>query len=428
MNNIFKKLLNIKMKFPKLYKTTDNERVWQIWTDDNRVYETYGIVGGKMVEPGDGTECEGTNVGRKNERTPEEQAIFNATSKWNSKIDKGYRPKSEAGLEMMKEMQVHKKQFGTHTLGGEKRDINDLYIVDELPEHHRTLIMKGPDYKGKHDISAGGYVQPKYDGLRCKGSSNGKMGVITSSGANQFPHLRHIKDALKYELRRYKKVTGIDLCLDGELYAHEIVIDGKRITKDLFTKFITPICNVRNKRPHAEESQIKYVIFDIHNNDPQSDRIETLKDFFYGVTHDCLEMAPTKYVEDKEKMEVYMEKFIKANYEGLIFRYCDQPYIEKKKTGLNAPVFKYKKMQDAEFKITDIEKGKGRAKDRIIWVCETKDGSEFRATQDGSTEYCMDLYSKRKTLIGKMLTVKFQDYSKSGIPRFPIAKSIRDYE
>lgn len=416
------------MKFPKLYKTTENTRVWKIWTDGNRVFETYGVVGGKMIDPGEGTECQGTNIGRKNERTPQEQAIFNATSKWNHKIDKGYEPKCEEGIKMMKRMKVHKQEYGTNTLGGDKRDSNTLYIVDELPKHHRTLIMKGPDYKGKHDISEGGFVQPKYDGLRCKGTSNGEMGVITSSGANQFPHLRHIKDALRKELDRYENDTGIKLCLDGELYAHSIVIDGKKITKDLFTKYITPICNVRNKKAHPVESQIIFVVFDIHSDEPQNERISILKDFFSGVSSKCLEMAPTRYVDSKEKMDKYMDRFIQDGYEGLIFRYTDQPYIEKKKTGLNAPVFKYKKMQDAEFLITDIEKGKGRAKDRIIWVCQTSDGGVFRATQDGTTEYCMELYSKRKKLIGKMLTVKFQDYSKSNIPRFPIAKSIRDYE
>ena len=416
------------MKFPTLYKTTDSERVWKIWTEDDRIYETHGVVGGKMVNPGDGRICEGTNIGRKNERSPEEQAIFEATSKWNAKISKGYKPKTEKGLEMMKELLQHKKDYGTTTKGGRKRDTDDLYIVDELPEHHKVLIMKGPDYKGKHDVSVGGFVQPKYDGFRCKGSSNGKMGVITSSGANQIPHLKHIKDALCKELKRYKKATGLDLCLDGELYAHEMIIDGETITEDIFNKYITRICNVRNKKAHPEEHQIKYVVFDIHSDEPQSDRMEMLQDFFSGVTSDCLEMAPTKYIDSKEKMEKYMEKFIKGGYEGLIFRYLDQPYVEKKKTGLKTPVFKYKRFIDEEFEVVGIEQGKGKAKDRIIWVCKAENGKEFRATQEGTTEDAIDLYKNRKKYIGKMITVKYQNLTKTGVPRFGIGKAIRDYE
>ena len=127
-------------------------------------------------------------------------------------------------------------------------------------------------------------------------------------------------------------------------------------------------------------------------------------------------------------MEEFLDYFISDGYEGLIFRYKEGEYVHKKKTGLDAPIFKYKKMQDHEFEVVGANQGTGRAKGKVIWVCVTEDGKEFKPTQNGTTEYCQQLYRDRKQYIGKMLTVKFQDYTKDGVPRFPIAKTFRDYE
>lgn len=418
------------MKFPKLYKDGANgkERLWQIWTDDDTVYETYGVVGGKMVDPGNGKQCPATNVGRANARSPGEQAAFVAESKWKKKVDGGYRPKCSKGKKMVEEMLAHKKKHGSNAKGGKGRDSSEMCIVDEIPDWHNVGIMKGPEYKGKHDVSDGGYVQPKYDGVRCKGSAVDGQGVITSSGANQFVFLSHIKRDLAVALEAFRDAGHGDVCVDGELYAHDIFdADGEKI-KDCFN-VVTRCCNIRASKPHEYEGQIKYYIFDIDCDLPQRDRLDLLKLFFKGVRKgSSLVMAPTYYVKSSQKMDAFLDYFIEEGYEGLIFRRREGEYIHKKKTSLDAPIFKYKKMQDAEFEVVGANQGTGRAKGKVIWVCVTEDGKEFKPTQNGTVEYCRELYLNREQYIGKMLTVKFQDYTKDGVPRFPIAKAFRDYE
>jgi DNA ligase-1 len=38
------------------------------------------------------------------------------------------------------------------------------------------------------------------------------------------------------------------------------------------------------------------------------------------------------------------------------------------------------------------------------------------------------LYKRGDSLIGKYLTVTYQELSEYGVPRFPVGKTIRDYE
>ena len=46
----------------------------------------------------------------------------------------------------------------------------------------------------------------------------------------------------------------------------------------------------------------------------------------------------------------------------------------------------------------------------------------------GKTEDCKKMLEQADSFIGKMLTVKYQEMSPDGVPRFPCGVAIRDYE
>ena len=115
--------------------------------------------------------------------------------------------------------------------------------------------------------------------------------------------------------------------------------------------------------------------------------------------------------------------FMKEGHEGTILRNIDAPYeIKKRSKNLQ----KYKDFQDEEFKIIDFTEGKGVEKGLILWICETKEGNTFTVRPKGTHEERRTLYKNGKKYIGKKLTVIFQEYTKDGIPRFPVGKTIRD--
>jgi hypothetical protein len=56
-------------------------------------------------------------------------------------------------------------------------------------------------------------------------------------------------------------------------------------------------------------------------------------------------------------------------------------------------------------------------------------GNEFTVRPEGSSyEHRKKLNRNATKYIGKKLTMKFQAYTKGGVPLFPVGISIRDYE
>ncbi len=65
---------------------------------------------------------------------------------------------------------------------------------------------------------------------------------------------------------------------------------------------------------------------------------------------------------------------------------------------------------------------------RPVWKCITKTGQEFLAKPHGTHVSQEQQWEDRDKIVGKMLTVKYQNLTKDGIPRFPQGVAIRDYE
>ena len=93
---------------------------------------------------------------------------------------------------------------------------------------------------------------------------------------------------------------------------------------------------------------------------------------------------------------------------------------------------KYKEFEDKEYKVTAFTDGQGLEKGLVIWTCETPEGKHFqvrpRGTHEERATIFKDVTKHPAKYIGKELTVRFQELSDDGIPRFPVGLSFRDYE
>ena len=87
---------------------------------------------------------------------------------------------------------------------------------------------------------------------------------------------------------------------------------------------------------------------------------------------------------------------------------------------------KVKEYMDSEFKIVDYNDGL-RPED-FVFVLETEDGKYFSAKPIGTVEEKEQYMKDMDSIIGKMATVKYFDWSTDGIPLQPVLKTIRDYE
>jgi len=90
-------------------------------------------------------------------------------------------------------------------------------------------------------------------------------------------------------------------------------------------------------------------------------------------------------------------------------------------------LLKLKDFVDAEYRIFDIIDGGGSDAGLAIFILETDDGSRFNCRPEGTQSNRAELYINRKELVGKFLTVRYQELSRDGIPIFPVGVSIRDH-
>ena len=118
-------------------------------------------------------------------------------------------------------------------------------------------------------------------------------------------------------------------------------------------------------------------------------------------------------------------------FEGLIIRDPDGVYEFNERT---FSLMKFKKFIDAEFEIigytTEIwhDTLNDTFRNLVMWRCCTEKGVEFDVRPKGSFLKREEALKTADDQIGKMYTVKFQNFSDDGSLIFPIGIGIRDYE
>jgi DNA ligase-1 len=372
------------MELPILYSlsSTGKVKVWLIRVEGTKIITSYGYENGKMQETT--TEIKaGKNKGRSNETTAEEQAQFEARSKWNKKHNEGYSEKLSNAAPTTVEAVEEKKVVSSGS---------------------KVLPMLALDYnKRGHDIKFPCYVQAKLDGVRCIYNN----GILSSRLGKAFPALAHIKNELK--------TVGITAILDGELYSDTL-------------GFQEIVGIVKKEKPDpAKEIQIKYVLYDIVSDKDYTERLEMLKAL---PKMKSITVLKTEVCKDASQVKVFHDKYVADGYEGVILRNKVGGYqIKHRSKNLQ----KYKEFQDAEYRITGFTEGVGNEAGLIIWECVTEQGNKFSVRPHGTREERAKLFANGSKYLGKKLTVKFQELTDDGIPRFPTTlhggeADIRDYE
>lgn len=370
------------MALPTLYckSKTGKTQVWNIETIGAKIRVSYGYEDG-AVTVNEKTIEKGKNLGKKNATTAAEQAAAEAKSTWDKKKTGGYAESLD----------------DAHVPG-----VADAAAV---AAHEAILPMLAHDYnkRGK-DIKFPCFVQAKLDGVRCIF----KNGMLTSRQGKPFPDMEHITS----DLQDVKEV------LDGELYSDTLT----------FQQFVGL---VRKKKHNPAEKlllrQVRFWVYDIVNDKPFEERKADIGQMFYEYKDvwSHIDQLPTFECETKEGLKEFHARFVAEGKEGLIIR---------NKAGLyqlaarSKDLQKYKEFEDAEFEVVDYVDGEGSEKGLVIWVCITSGGKQFSVRPRGTHEDRADLFLDGDSYLGKKLTVRYQELTEDGIPRFPVGIAFRDYE
>lgn len=362
-----------------LYKLTNNKKIhsWKIkgmHYASKKQYHVKILTGIDKLKEYDFIYDTGKNIGRSNETSYFEQAKIIMNTKINKKRDEGYNE-----------------------------------IVKDTKNPLPMLALEFS--KRKHDITYPCFVQPKLDGVRA--IYNKHTGFYSRKGKS-YTTLHHIHDELDNKIYTNNPDIGMGIFLDGELYSDELTFQELvgLIRKEKLTT--QDLINIK---------KIHYAVFDIISDNDFEKRLEFIKKNCLGLKN--TRVVKTIIVNNEMEINDLHKKFIDEKYEGVMIRNFKGKYdINHRSKNLQ----KLKLSMVEEFEIVGAERGTGTEEDCVIWIVKTNKGDIFKVRPLGSFEDRKKLYRKHKTFAGKLLSVKFQEYTDGGIPRFPVGIEIRNYE
>ena len=360
----------------------ENNKVWQIgwYKNDDGTYSIkteHGQINGKMIEH-IVLVTDGKNIGKKNETTIEKQAELEATREWLKKIKQGY-----------------------HTINTES------YCGVLKP-------MLAQEYKGITKFPV--WVQPKLDGVRCLIYLKNDSLVFQSRQNTIYEPFEHLVPELTTILNKMPPNT----ILDGELYTHGVG----------FESIVSMVR--RAKTRHPDLLKLKYTLYDFFikgtNTLFYEERLNTLKmvyenNIYQGNTYKCIELIETRIVNNEHSLNNMLDFYIAQNYEGIMIR-NNGLYKEGARS---KDLLKYKKFLDGEFEVV----GHHMSKFGLpvpVFECKCPNNKLFSVMMKEDLQHKNKRMNNITEYYGKMLTVKFQELTIEGIPRFPVGICFRDYE
>ena len=256
--------------------------------------------------------------------------------------------------------------------------------TNEKTKGVQILPMLANKWEDRHHyITEPFYVQPKLDGVRLLVS---KSGCFSRTGkvVNGVEHLtKDLKDGE---------------WLDGECYA-----PGKTFEE---------ITSMFKMNPQKLEFHV-FDYFNTHKPDlPFAERQKRVT-------------VETLLVQKKSDIHKLHAKFVNQGHEGIMIREATSIYEIGKRSNY---LLKFKEFQTEEYEIIGANCGHGRDADAVVWVCKTATGHTLTVRPEGTIKQREVYYANRNRYIGKMLTVRFQNLTALGVPRFPVGVAIRDYE
>ena len=345
-----------------------------------------GKLGGAMQE--DIKPMYPVNVGRANETTPWQQCQIMADSKILDLRDKSYKI----------------------VLGWEEMSITWLYQV--------LLATRGTDYTGRlrpqlaqkdiKKIKLPGYLQRKFDGMRCKENTELGVGYTWSKYGRPLMNLQHIIDDLPQ--------LPDGWFYDGELYCH-----GRSLQQI--------VSMVKTASP--ENLKIGYRVYDLIGTGLTYEIRKKVLRRYMRKAGPSVTRVKTYTVRTWDEIDAFFKRFKEEGYEGAMWRDPKGLYESGERSW---GMIKVKDFKEKEFTVIDVNEAVGRDAGTALFVCITDDedpiaGVEFdvrpMGTREVRAEYLDNFYEKYE---GKPLTVRFQHYSDGGKPSHARGIVFRTYE
>lgn len=255
-------------------------------------------------------------------------------------------------------------------------------------------------------------VQPKLDGIRLliHNKVEGFMMHTRNGRQVHYPHLHP-------ELTAFFSTLPLDVALDGELYKHGW--EFERLSSA-----------ARTESPTPDTLIMEYHIYDIVMPGTYDVRYEEIQRIFQISPFQLLQKVQTDLAHSRQEIENASQHYLSQRYEGIMLRRIPQSgeqnthYVFGRSTNL----LKYKPFLDTEVRIIRVESSEGTEVDCALFVVAWHNGEELRVRPMGSHDMRRLWFQQPHLVVGKMATIRYNEVTNRGIPRFPRLHSIRDYE
>ncbi len=209
----------------------------------------------------------------------------------------------------------------------------------------------------------------------------------------------------------FKAGMPSDVVLDGELFA------GRG-------RFRETISAVRRKVPRDEQWRgIRYLAFDTPQVggafEQRMKKLRKVVDSMPGDSH--LEMVAQRVCGGEAELAAFHRKIAAAGGEGVMLRLKGSPYESKRSSSL----LKKKDFVDEEARVVGYKGGEGRHHGVLgAYKAELLSTGVGFFVGTGLT----DAHRRQKLPVGTVITVRYQELTPGGVPRFPVFVGVRDYE
>lgn len=161
----------------------------------------------------------------------------------------------------------------------------------------------------------------------------------------------------------------------------------------------------------AEWRLVRYMLFELPDAPGTfSQRIEQMQTIVARMQIPWLQVIEQLRVRDREELRQRLSKVLKVGGEGLMLHLADAPYT----TGRSDVLLKVKTWLDAEAKVIGHAPGQGKYRGMLgALLVETEDGRRFRIGT-GFT----DAVRRAPPPVGTLVTYRYRELNKNGLPRF----------
>ena len=264
------------------------------------------------------------------------------------------------------------------------------------------------------------YRQPKLDGIRAIWDGK-KLWTREQNEIVSVPHIIH----------------------DLKTYWNDFPLDGEIIANGDFDKTSS---RVRRTKNIILDKSTQYFIFDSPNIGRFQERWENIGRFYRNSEY--IKLVLTEIIEPETQE---LDRFSAEGYEGTMIRNGDSLYSFGNRS---YDLLKIKQFKDGEYVCIGMEplkqfekvilhgkeKGAKQYADGTWYkngrsielpalgkmVLTTSDGQIFRVGSGFNEEERKKFWNSKDQVIGQLITVKYQELTRNGIPRFPTFVQIRD--